>query len=398
MPVNYQEIRQQIIQRGREAPQQQAQIRQQVDQARQLLHDHDRQMETLRQLVAEVQRENDALRCAVPLAENLTQTFAPPQQPPECVLLAADGSQVTPSRHDAVEFGVINIGAIRLQPGTNQPPVEKVFSLFLCFDDLNTPEGPLTEEMVTLRRDLDERRVLADLAEEEKHSALPVIALTDGPLELYRDPKGGPAYQNALGVYQQVLRRLRELKTATAGYVDRSRSDLVVRLLELLTLTKEDLRRGVYKRKFDRLVDAHLYSSLLQPYNRSAVFAIQSPSAQRFEEDLALRFFYLNLTVPTTARAHTYLARVEIPKWVADEPFLIDSLHGALVAQCRLMGNQPYPYILHRAHEVAVIKLDEKKVISEMFLTELRNNGVDVGGMSYKQLAKDHSGNRTRCK
>jgi hypothetical protein len=87
--------------------------------------------------------------------------------------------------------------------------------------------------------------------------------------------------------------------------------------------------------------------------------------------------------------------RVEIPKWVADDKEKLNLLHSVLVEQCRMMGSKPYPYLLHRAHETAVVKNEEKQQIEQLLAMELRKNNEDVDDGSYKQSAKDLQG-RTR--
>ena len=87
--------------------------------------------------------------------------------------------------------------------------------------------------------------------------------------------------------------------------------------------------------------------------------------------------------------------RVEIPKWVADDKEKLDLLHGVLVEQCRMMGSKPYPYLLHRAHETAVVKNEEKQQIEQMLAMELRKQDEEMDEGSYKQSAKDLKG-RTR--
>ena len=70
--------------------------------------------------------------------------------------------------------------------------------------------------------------------------------------------------------------------------------------------------------------------------------------------------------------------RVEIPKWVADDKEKLDLLHGVLVEQCRMMGSKPYPYLLHRAHETAVVKNEEKQQIENMLAMELRRQDEEM--------------------
>jgi hypothetical protein len=65
-----------------------------------------------------------------------------------------------------------------------------------------------------------------------------------------------------------------------------------------------------------------------------------------------------------------------------------------LLAQAAQMGASPYPYILHRAHEIAVVSFQEKEQVESMIIGELRRQGVAVGDRSPKQTAKDSSNAR----
>ena len=97
----------------------------------------------------------------------------------------------------------------------------------------------------------------------------------------------------------------------------------------------------------DRWLYGEKTNPLLGPGERSAVFAIQSKSEKYYKGVLGLHFFYLNVGT----EGHPWPVRVEIPKWVADDPEKLNLLHAVLVDQCRMMGSKPYPYLLHRAHE-----------------------------------------------
>ncbi len=141
--------------------------------------------------------------------------------------------------------------------------------------------------------------------------------------------------------------------------------------------------RGVY--------DYHLFGDL-KPGERSAVFAIHSKSASGFTGETALHFYYLNVGRPD----HAYLSRVEIPRWVAADERLLNLTHASLLAQSRHLGARPYPYLLHRAHEIAVISFDERNQLENMIVAELLRQGVVVDDRSNKQLAKNASSNHTR--
>jgi hypothetical protein len=143
---------------------------------------------------------------------------------------------------------------------------------------------------------------------------------------------------------------------------------------------------------FKGVSDGELFRDVLQPGERSAIFSIQSRSSRPYQGELGLHFFYLNVG----KAEHPYLARVEIPTWVAVNQAMLDSLHAVLVSQCRMIGACAYPYLLHRAHETAVVSLEDKDQVTTMIVNELRKRGLEVAGVSAKQYNKDISGSRTR--
>ena len=388
MPVNFQEIQTKIKEMGSQARSIQQEIQQQRMKALRLLNSNATCLDELKQCIEEAAAANPNLRCAVPVDEPLTFTQPVPALPPGLTILAADGSQINPDRHDAAEFSVINVGAICLQPG--KVPLEITHSQLFYGDSLLTSTGrPLTEEIVALRRDLNERRLLADEAEK---AALPVVTITDGPLELFRQQGNDPDLEEPFKDYINVLRRLAAKKVVTAGYVDKPSANLVTHLLELADLPKEALAHVPHTGSLNRVTDYYLFQELLAPGERSAVFAIQSTSKRDFKDQLALHFFYLNVG----RVEHPWLVRVEIPRWVAQDCDLLFPLHATLVSQCRQMGSHAYPYVLHRAHEVALVTLEEKQQILDMIAVELYRQGVEVGEKSQKQAVKDLSGTRTR--
>jgi hypothetical protein len=223
------------------------------------------------------------------------------------------------------------------------------------------------------------------------------VTFTDGPMELWgaKDSRGDTSseFQESLRAYQEALARLHGLGAITAGYVDKPFANLVVRLLEVAMIAEDELPEIRERHPLRGVTDLDLYWSLLGSGERSPVFAMQSQSARSYAGPLALHFFYLNVGRP----GRFDLARVEIPAWVAENSAMLDHLHTVLVQQCRIMGANPFPYALHRAHETAVVSLQEKEQVTQMIALEMRRRGVPVVGGSNKQAAKDTPG-RTRYK
>lgn len=393
MALDFQKVREQVRQLGEQAPQREQRLADLRNQAHHLLNSHAEDLDSLRHRVGMIVRSHDpALRCALPVTESLSTHRRLPDLPPNLTILAADGSQIAPDRHAQVEYCLINVGAVQMRPGAADPAVTKVSSRLFYAEEIETPSGLITDASLALRRDLNERRLLADLA---VHAEPPVVTFTDGPMELWggRDGEGEEAseFQKSLEEYKHVLARLNDLQVITAGYVDKPGANLVVRLLEVLLIPEERLPEIRKLRPLRGVRDFDLFRDLLGTGERSAVFALQSQSAKSYPGPLGLHFFYLN----TGRSGHPWLARVEIPAWVAENNLMLDTLQATLIQQCRALGNRPFPYILHRAHETAVVSLQEREQVTQMIVMELRRRGVQVGEGSYKQSAKDLQG-RTR--
>jgi hypothetical protein len=214
-----------------------------------------------------------------------------------------------------------------------------------------------------------------------------VVALTDGPVELWGAKNiGEDEYRKNLEIHKSILSQLESHGVTVAGYVDKPGADLVVRLLEIARLSSDEQFKNIRKQHSLRgVTDRWLYGRILKGGQRSAVFGMQSGSRAHYTGDLALHFFYLNVG----DEKHPSLVRVEIPKWVADDEKKLNLLHAALLDQCRMMGAKPYPYILHRAHEIAVVKFEEKRQVEQMLELELRKSGGEVDVESNKQSAKN---------
>ena len=297
------------------------------------------------------------------------------------VLLTSDGSQIIPDPHDALPVALINTSRLCYKPGSGLAPHVEVFTRFLTDASGQIDLEQVSEDLVSLKRDVEELRVLAEW---QNDSGLQVIALGDGPLELFHQPRSEADFARAFEMYQAALRILQGKGAIIAGYTDRQRAPLVIKMLEALN-------EAGHQVSLDGLDDLVLFREVLEPGQRSAIFELWSTSSQKYTGDLALHFFYLNVG----SEKFPWLARVEIPAWVASDPAQVSLLQRALLEQCRLMGTRPYPYLLHRAHEEAVVHFDEKEQLVSRLAVELQRCGLGISTVSNKLSAKE-LGSRTR--
>ena len=392
MPVNLIEIQRKLHDFSAQARARHEKLATRRQEVTDLFEAYANRLADLRDVFQKAAEVNPHLRCAVPLDEPLDAVIPMPELPGTFTVMAADGSQINPSRHARVAFCVINVGIVTLVRGSGQAPKIQTHSQLLDFDALYTPGGRMISEgLVALKRDLREREALAELAQGLKK---PAISMTDGPLELYREPQESAAFEKTLDRYLEVLEELHDQGLITLGYVDKPGSDLIARLLELVQLEgKEGNASPSPGRRYAGVQDAQWLEARLQnPGDRSALFGIHSETARAFKADLALHFFYLNVGAP----GKPHLARVEVPGWVARDRDLVGMLQAVLTEQAAILGTRPYPYVLHRAHEVAVVSLPEHQHVEEMIVAEFQRRGIPIEEGSYKQYAKDLDPLKTR--
>lgn len=394
MPINYQQAFTQIKKIGAKSAERRKKKEDARKKARDLFLEYSSQLDLLRSKVETAKQADANIRCAVPLDENLASSYPTVDSAIQATLIAADGSQINPDRHASIQFGLINVGAITMKLNSGETPQIVTNTELLFGDDLLPNNIPMSEGLVALKRDFAERSALDELSKDIKGD---IVTFTDGPIELW-SAKGEDAHSYAeySQKYLGVLSRLQSRGIITAGYVDKPSADLVVRLLEIMMADNEQIQK---LREFhplrsvsDRWLFGEKENPLLKAGHRSAIFKIQSSSEKVYTGVLELYFFYLN--VGTDSKP--YPVRVEVPKWVVDDKNKLNLLHAVLVEQCKMMGSRPYPYLLHRAHETAVVKQEEKYQIEQMLGQELRNNNEEMDSDSNKQSAKNLKGRTKR--
>jgi hypothetical protein len=390
MAINFQQVINKIKQIGLGERARQETLDAQRKSARILLETWANKTAELRGKVERAGDSDSKLRCALPLEEPLDTSSTEPALPGPVTILAADGSQILPDRHSALFYSLVNVGAIVMQPASGKSPEIFTESRLLFAEELYTESGTLSGEAIEQRRDIAERRMLLELAEGYRS---PLIALTDGPVELWGAKNGGEDdYRRNLEVHKSILSQLQSKDVTVAGYVDKPGADLVVRSLEIGRFSSDEDYKNLHKQHPLRGVTDRWLFSWLPAGSRSAVFGLQSSSRAHYTGDLTLHFIYMNVG----DTRHASLVRVEFPRWVMEDTKKLDLLHAVLLQQCRVMGSRPYPYILHRAHEIAVVTYEEKQQIEQMLELELRRAGSEVEGMSNKKSAKDLPGKGKR--
>lgn len=326
-------------------------------------------------------------RSARPLfrSEPLNRGIDPPPAPPRATLIAVDGSQRLPTRHDPFLYYLINIGIIVYEHGGQTAPETRTAPI-LRFpgEDLNEDiSAEFTPNTVSIKRDLAEIETLAHTVWQNKLAPAPLVALLDQRLQYW--PIGISDHASSGEIIGQWLKNMETIRAChgwLVGYIERPETSSVVTLLYTLDQQEPDFDLARLHRR-SPVTDADVYWALLEPGQRTPVFAIVNPSEnyRRFEEEnQAISFFYFR---PNQTRA---IARVDIPTWAAQQPDVVSAVHALLVEQCRILGN--YPYVLTRADEIAVVQPKDQEYLDNLIALEMQRRGI-AGTITGKQQGKE---------
>ena len=168
MPVNFQQVYTRIEEIAQGAQDNKKVLEERRIKARELLALYASELDYLRQKVEAAKEVDSNIRCAVPLKESLAAVFPPPASVTDATIIAADGSQINPDRHAAIQFCVINVGVIAMKLRSGEAPRVTVETEILYGEDLMSNGSIIPDGMVAMRRDISERIRLDEVSKEHQ--------------------------------------------------------------------------------------------------------------------------------------------------------------------------------------------------------------------------------------
>ena len=312
-------------------------------------------------------------RGASPAGEPIGAAYDPlPREEPAQHIIATDGSQIFPDRHGIAHYALVNVGAFHIRPGSGEPPATMTFPDLLYGDRLRDDEKVEALQVADISRERDKQE-LSKLIELSASQDEPTVALMDSPLLLWI--LGEPGKRGELEKwFVDQLQIAMVADVLLAGYVDRPGSRGVADLLALASLEDEQItQENDALRIFKDMPDRAIFRSRLQPGQRSALFISASPFnpiLASHNSRLEITFFYINVGSPNNPA----MARVETPCWVAHDPVKLAQLHTAIWQQCQAPGR--YPYALARAHEIAVVNMDQRDELENILANAMLAQGL----------------------
>lgn len=327
---------------------------------------------------ADLSRETCAWLLARPV-EPLNATYDAPPRPPDYTIIASDGSQIEVDRHGAAAWYVLNIGRVFLHYGRR--PAAKLSArptLYFRDEDLYLSDGvrriPIEGNYLSARRDVAEGVELVALADEFLTSAAaPALALQDGTLVRWTLAGAEKFVQDHfLRPYLDYLEEMRRRDIPVASYISRPRAPEVTGTIRLMLCPDVRITEGRGAKCNEcsdaaagrtpscyvcqGLTDADILADMLGEGQRGPLFISMSRINIEAYGPHLIHFFYL--------RVGREIARVELPRWVAENPDHVDRVHALVYDQC--LKGQGYPVALARAHEQAIVRAADRRAFQSI--------------------------------
>ena len=301
-------------------------------------------------------------------------------------VVAVDGSQIELDPHAPVYCFLLNYGVaiLRYQTDFQGDSAAWLFSRTelryrpedLAMEVAGRPIA-LDGQLLGIRRQLGEMKLLARIAADDDRLAVPKLALQDGAMRL--SVLDGAGVNQSLRdefthQHLQALDQLWESEVPVASYVSRPRSDDVVRALRLWfrrigPIAADQKSIGLADEDFDGIYDRDVFKEVLTDEgDRSAVFCSSWRTSRDQYREHRVHFVYLN--------TGDEIARVDLPEWVADDDAALDLVHGAIVDQ--IEKGLGYPVSLTEAHEQAVVRSADRRLFWEVVERTAREAGLST--------------------
>lgn len=244
-------------------------------------------------------------------------------------VIATDGSQIYPDRHQGIECFLINVGSIFLHYSTNSS-VQFFSEPFITLDG----EGSeiISPHMIDCKRSEMEFAMGVKLMERTTQKAL---FMCDGSLIFWH--LQSPQNENELAILQRYFILFEQFRTKQfplMGYISLPKSKDLLQVLSALS--------GI---SFNYIADLDVIPFFIPPGSRTQFFESTAPVTQFYPPDHKPFFCYIN--------TGQEIARIELPAWIVMNDSLADEVIA--IAYDQVQKGLGYPVALAEAHEQAVV-------------------------------------------
>jgi len=277
---------------------------------------------------------------------------------------AVDGSQIYSDKNYEIPLAVIQTSQILNRHTNDSDYKENTEAQIITPDEFESASVySFGSEYVDARRFALECDSIVRLMKEDDKTCI----LLDGALILSHI---NVLNRNIRDIYVRAITKLLEasekMRTPVIGFIDTTMSRDLTLMMHFLF----GLKKG-------KLSDTHLFSHLLWG-ERTAAFLCDRDDRRgeearsvldnygKFRDQIA--FFYMRVS-------NGLPARVEFPAWMYEEG-MVDKIADIIRAECVIRSN--YPGILMRAHEAAVIRMNEHDLFYGILDNFCKAHGIRI--------------------
>ena len=266
------------------------------------------------------------------------------------IVVATDGSQIYPDRHQGTSCFLINISSIILDYNDTSSFKFSTTPFLYAW-----PEDESADIVDCKRQELEFKFGLDTTLELQKENKQAVFFF-DGSIIFWNlEAKSPKMREEFLSKYLGLMHQFYKNDLLMAGYISLPKSKELVNLLRV-KLSNFHINSSNKNIDFKHIVDSQIANLFLNPMQRSIVFKNHSPITQNYPEHLKPYFFYLNVGQE--------IVRIEIPGWIAAQEEKIKIISEIIVDQC--IKGHGYPICLSEAHEQAVVKGSDRELFYQI--------------------------------
>lgn len=313
-----------------------------------------------------------------------------PARPPNYTAISSDGSQIFPDRHEVLPCYLINISSVVLHYGDDSgAAISSDPYLFYNDEDRFTiwdgKKIPSNSNVISHKRSLMEFERLLNLANGNSDREN-VISISDGTLILWNLEGTPPDFKNTiLEPFLDILEDFKNMRIPIVGYISYPGSTDVVNTLRLGLCPEKvsycnqcpytDLPE-LPCAPIEGVTDRNLFAKILKEGEISAVFRSSSKILESYGNH-HIYFFYLNIGQE--------IARVEIPKWVAEDSQMLGLVHTLVYDQAK--KGKGYPVAISESHEKAVVRGKDRNFFFDLVKESMVKADFNVS-ISRKGISK----------
>lgn len=292
---------------------------------------------------------------------NLDASISIPSCPPSYQVLAIDGSQIYPDKHQGTGCFVINIGGVILRYGTTESSSKLWSEPFVFMEEKSEEDTATLHDIVNGKREEFEFQIGLQeaISLRQEHPDLPLLFLFDGSLVFWHLYNKNSAIKDYfIERYTQLLEQFYAHNILIAGYLSLTKARDITQLMQFYAgsiLTTSPTPNTAIA----HIDDAVIMRYNLNPHERSTIFKSNSPVTETMPAHLHPHFFYYDTGYE--------IVRIEIPGYQAGDEKKINMLASLLKNQVE--KGLGYPIALAEAHEQAVIKAGDRHMFYQLIDT-----------------------------